>query len=225
MISNEKNNTLFLPEVLSAKKTAISVAVLVIFHLVGLWGLLLSGNAGYFQNLTPLNLLVTVTVLFLNHTGFNKAFFWFVGITFLAGFLAEVIGIHTGVLFGNYVYGEALGFKVWEVPVLIGVNWVMLVYCGGILARKWLSSPVLAAFLGALLMVGLDYLIEPVAIQYDFWSWQNNHIPVWNFVCWFGLALVLQLNFQLGQVSKTNPVAPAVFVIQALFFFALNMFL
>ncbi len=225
MISNEKNNTLPLPRLFTAKKVPFSIAVLVIFHLVGFWGLVFSGDEKYYQNLTPLNLLLTNFLLFFNHKTFGRAFFLFAGITFLAGFFAEVIGVHTGLLFGNYAYGEALGFKLWQVPVLIGLNWVMLVYCTGSVARKWLKSPVLAAFAGALLMVGIDFLIEPVAVKYDFWSWQNSHIPAWNYVCWFGLAIALQLYFQFSGVDKNNRLAAAVIVTQIAFFFALNLFL
>src|SRR5688572_616881 len=171
MISSEKSNTLSLPRLFTSKKVAFSVAVLVIFHLVGFWGLIFSGNPTYYQNLTPLNLLLTNFLLFANHKHFNKAFFGFVALTFLTGFFAEVIGVHTGLLFGNYAYGEALGFQLWNVPVLIGLNWVLLVYTTGIFARNLFKNAALAAFTGALLMVGLDFFIEPVAMNYDFWSW------------------------------------------------------
>ena len=225
MISNEKNKLLFLPRLFTAQKVAFSVAVLVIFHLVGFWGLALSGNQVYFQQLTPLNLLLTVFLLFLNCRAYDKALLLFAFFTFAVSFLAEVIGVHTGLLFGNYQYGAALGFKLWQVPLLIGVNWVMLVYCSGIAARNLLKNPFSAALLGALLMVLLDFLIEPVAIIYDFWTWQTAEIPLWNYVCWLVLALVLQVYFQFSGVLKNNALAWPVLVIQAVFFFALNLFL
>lgn len=225
MISNEKNKQLTFPRLFTANKVAISVAVLVIFHLVGFWGLALSGEPTYFQNLTPLNLLLTIFLLFLNCRIYDKALLLFAALTFTTGFLAEVVGVHTGLLFGNYAYGAALGVKLWEVPLLIGMNWVMLVYCSGIAARRLLKNPVPAAFLGALLMVLLDFLIEPVAVKYDFWSWQTAEIPLWNYVCWLGLALLLQLYFQLGPVVKSNALALPVLAVQAVFFFALNLLL
>src|SRR5690242_19268864 len=119
MISNENTKALPHPRLFPAKKVAFSVAVLLIFHFVGIWGLVYSGNAAYYQQLTPLNLLLTNLLLFINHKHFNRAFFLFAGITFTVSFLAEVIGIHTGLLFGDYAYGKALGFKLWEVPLLI----------------------------------------------------------------------------------------------------------
>ncbi|MFC5270782.1 carotenoid biosynthesis protein [Adhaeribacter terreus] len=223
MITAETLKTVSSSRLFTDKKLAFSAAVLVIFHAVGFWGLVFSGTPETYQNLTPLNLLLTNFLLFLHHKNFNAAFFLFALITFAAGFLAEVLGVHTGLLFGNYVYGEALGFKLWEVPLLIGLNWVMLVYCIGITVRNWTEKPWLAAIISALLMVLLDYFIEPVAVRFDFWSWQNNEIPLQNYAGWLLLALILQLYFQRSNVPKTNAVAPLVFLLQAVFFIALNI--
>ena len=77
MISNEKSNTLLLPQIFASKKLLISVAVLIIFHLVGFWGMVFSPDPTYFQNLTPLNLLLTAFLLFINDRNFNAAFFNF----------------------------------------------------------------------------------------------------------------------------------------------------
>lgn len=225
MISNENTKTLPSPRLFISKKVAFSAAVLLIFHLVGIWGLVFSGNPTYYQQLTPMNLLLTNLLLFINHKQFNRPFFLFAGTTFLVSFLAEVIGVHTGLLFGEYAYGGALGFKLWNVPLLIGLNWVMLVYCAGAVARKWFKNYLAAALTGATLMTLLDYLIEPVAMQYDFWTWQNHHIPAFNFVCWFGLALLLQLLFQKLEIDRTNPLAPLVLLTQTAFFLVLNLFL
>lgn len=225
MISNENTKAPTLSRLFISKKLAFSVAVLLIFHLVGIWGLVFSGNAAYYQQLTPLNLLLTNILLFINHQAFNRNFLFFAGLTFLVGFLAEVVGVHTGWLFGEYAYGQALGLKLWNVPLLIGLNWVMLVYCTGAVARKWFKNFLGAAFTGATLMTLLDFLIEPVAMRYDFWTWQSNQIPVYNYACWFGLAFLLQLVFQKLQNNSINPMAPVVLVTQTVFFLVLNLYL
>jgi putative membrane protein len=81
------------------------------------------------------------------------------------------------------------------------------------------------ALFAAILMVGLDYFIEPVAMKYDFWHWQNNVVPIQNFVAWFVLAFGLQVYFQKTAVYKNNPLAAWVFGVQAAFFIALNYFI
>ncbi|MBK0404231.1 carotenoid biosynthesis protein [Adhaeribacter sp. BT258] len=223
MITAETLKTVSTSRLFTDKKLAFSAAILVIFHAVGFLGLVFSGQSETYQNLTPLHLLLTNALLFLNHKNFNAAFFLFAWVTFLAGFLAEVLGVHTGLLFGNYVYGQALGFKLWNVPLLIGLNWVMLVYCIGITVRNWTKKPWLATILAAGIMVLLDHFIEPVAMRFDFWSWQNHQIPLQNYAGWLLLSLILQFYFQRSNVTKTNPLAPLVFGLQALFFIALNI--
>lgn len=224
MITAKPNQNQTFPVLFTNKKLLFSAAVLVIFHAVGLWGLLLSGDAVYYQNLTPMNLLLTAFLLFLNHKNFDVSFWLFAALTFAAGFLAEVAGVHTGLLFGNYQYGEALGFKLWNVPLLIGLNWIILVYSIGSVMRQWLPKPLAAALVATVLMVALDFFIEPVAMRFDFWSWQNNQIPAHNFAGWFGLALLLQLYFQYARVNKENPSAAWVLIVQATFFIVLNLF-
>ncbi|WP_187263481.1 carotenoid biosynthesis protein [Pontibacter beigongshangensis] len=218
---------------LSASKTAVqllkkyklplAVAVLVIFHAVGFWGLGLSGRSTYFQSLTPLNLLLTNTLLFSFHRGWSSWFLLFAGVVFAVGFLAEVFGVHTGLLFGHYSYGSTLGTKLWEVPLLIGLNWLMLVYATGTMANRLPVHWLLKVVAGAALLVLLDIFIEPVAITYDFWSWHQGVIPLSNFIGWFGLSLLLQIWFQRVPFCKQNRLAAYVYIVQLLFFVALNL--
>ncbi len=69
-------------------------------------------------------------------------------------------------------------------------------------------------------MVALDFFIEPVAITYDWWSWKENTIPLQNYIGWFASALVLLTLFHLLPFDKRNKIAPAIYIIQLLFFVA-----
>jgi hypothetical protein len=200
-----------------------ALAILIIFHGVGFWGLLFSNRPNYFQELTPLNLILTNLLLFSVHRNWNITFTIFAITVMLVGFFAEVVGVHTGLLFGNYSYGAALGLKVWDVPLLIGLNWLMLVYSTGTIVHKLAIGVWLKAIVGAGLMVLLDFFLEPVAMQFDFWSWQGNYIPLSNFIGWFSLALLLQLFFHLSNVYKLNILAPYVYAVQLLFFISLYL--
>ncbi|NEM96426.1 carotenoid biosynthesis protein [Pontibacter burrus] len=202
-----------------------ALLVIVIFHAVGFWGLQFSGRPTYFQELTPLNLLLTNVLLFSLHRHWNWPFIAFAVTTVVVGFLAEVLGIHTGLLFGNYNYGAALGLKLWDVPLLIGLNWLLLVYTTGTIVNRLSQNLLIKAAAGAGLMVLYDFFMEPVAMQYDFWSWQNDQIPLSNYLGWLGLAFVLQLFFHRTDTWKQNPLAPWVYVVQLLFFIGLYLFL
>ena len=210
----------------ASRRSVVSAAlVLAIFYLVGFVGLGFSSHRPLFQALVPFNLLLTNAVLFSFHRGFTKPFGVFAAVVAGSGFLAEVLGVHTGVLFGSYQYGSTLGLKLWKVPLLIGLNWLMLVYTTGHLSDLFRLPWPLKALLATGLMVGLDYFLEPVAVQLGFWSWQGGQIPLSNFIGWFGVALLMQLYYQQADFPKVNPLAPLVFGLQLLFFAGLYLVL
>ena len=78
-------------------------------------------------------------------------------------FFAEFIGVKTGLLFGDYEYGYVLGLKLFKVPLLIGFLWLTLSLGAKSIAQRFTSLPSQIAYiLAALLMVFVDFLIEPV---------------------------------------------------------------
>ena len=205
-------------------KPVISIFFIVLFHIVGLTGFLIPALNPIFIKMVPFHLLLMLGLLLYAHPKFNMHFWLFVLITFLAGFIIEVLGVHTGYIFGSYQYGRTLGFKIAEVPVLIGVNWVLLIYCTGITIEKLnLKSHILKSIIGAFLLVLLDFLIEPVAIKFDYWSWTGANIPVQNYVAWFTFSFIMLLFFNSRQFQKQNTAALALLISQFVFFAALNM--
>lgn len=199
--------------------------ILLLFHVTGLLGLTLSQDPSFFLQFVPLNLLLTLGLLLAFQPRRTPAFWGFCVVTMLVGFFVEVVGVRTGLLFGHYEYGATLGVKWLEVPLMIGVNWLMLTYSAGILARYLPIPDFLRAIVGALLLVGLDVCLEPVAVRYDFWSWQYDVIPLLNFKGWFLVSLILQVYFNRVDFVKRNPLVPFVYLLQLLFFFVLGMLL
>jgi len=207
-----------LPKTLAGR----SIAVLVIVHAVGIAGML-SPWAAWFRMLTPVNLLLSLCLVLINHRPWTRGQITALALAFLVGLAVEMVGVATGVIFGEYSYGRTLGFKLFEVPLVIGVNWAMLVFCTGALVARLETALLLKAALSAAVMTGLDALIEPVAIQLDFWSWAGHEIPLQNYLAWFVVAFVLLLVFHHQFNKVRNPVAVALLVIQAVFFGALNV--
>lgn len=207
------------------KKLALAVLILIIFHAVGFYGLVFSQNPAWFRALTPFNLLLTSLLLFAFHKTWTFSFLIFAFIVMLVGFCSEIIGVHTGLLYGNYYYGQSLGVKLWEIPLVIGLNWLLLVYVTGLLVQPLTQPWPVKALLAAALMVLLDSFIEPVAALLDYWTWDAYRIPASNYWGWLGVAFILQSYFQKAHFQKHNPLAPAVFGIQLLFFVWLNLFL
>ncbi len=176
-----------------------------------------------FLSLTPLNLLLCLGLLLAFHQGFTRQFGRFAAACLLTGYWIEVAGVHTGVIFGSYYYGEVLGIKLLQVPLLIGVNWLILVYCTSEVTRRFINKPLAGAAVAAALMVLLDVLIEPVAIYFGMWLWETPHVPLQNYLAWYVISFVLCYLFFLPGFGKRNPLAPVIYVAQFLFFAAHNL--
>ena len=196
----------------------LAIIVLVIVHQVGLIGMHLDSTRELFISLVPYNLMFSALVLALFHRPWTINFGIVAFVVFWAGYLVELVGIKTGIIFGVYQYDTALGFKVAGVPPLIGLNWLLLVYSTGIIARNAFQKLWVRILFAAGLMVVLDLLIEPMAVRFDFWSWQDNVIPVQNFIAWFLTAALMQLGFQTMDERPVNPVAYPFYLIQVGFF-------
>lgn len=198
------------------------IAILVIFYTVGVTGLLLQAHRDAFLGLSSMNLLLSFFVLLLARKTKKPLFTLFLFLCFLTGMAVEWIGIHTGWLFGDYAYGANLGTKFDGVPLIIGINWGILSVVTCTVAAYFNWKPIFKALFSALLMMALDILIEPVAIDSDYWQWHSTNIPVFNYVCWYLIALPLHFVYFRWKLDEQNKVSIALFVIMVLFFVVLN---
>lgn len=203
-------------------RLTIAKIIVVALHLVGIIGLSLPEYRWLFLLLTPFQLLSSMILILVFHRGWNDAFPIFAAAAFWIGFGSELIGIHTGYLYGDYVYGASLGPKLWDVPLVIGVNWFILVYLTGAVFHKSIPNDYYAAFLGAVSMTALDYIMEPVAVALDFWSWKFEIIPVENYLGWFIVAFLIHLIYRKVKFEKENSLAAFLLVALILFFGILN---
>lgn len=202
-------------------KTNISIAILIILYAVGIVGIKF-GVFGDILSLTPLNLVVSLALLLWNHEKWDRNFIIAIAVCAAAGFFVEVVGVQTGLIFGEYTYGKTLGWKWLDVPLVMAVNWLVLIYCAAaVVGRRGEWDVMLKAFAGAVIMVTMDFLIEPVAITYDFWSWKNDFIPTQNYLAWGVISFVLLAIFHKLVPPINNKVAIALFFLQIVFFVVL----
>lgn len=206
-------------------KSSLFKVIITVLYVVGIIGMAIPSVRPYFQLLTPFHLLTGLAVMFLFHTDWNKAFVVFVFFAFIIGYGSEVMGVHTGFPFGNYSYGPVLGIKLFEVPLMIGVNWLILVYLTGHLFHQRVKNDLLASLLGALVMVGVDFLIEPVAVALDFWTWEGNIIPLSNYLGWLGTAFIIQMIYRKMKFQKNNKLSLHLLINMVAFFAILNLIL
>lgn len=207
------------------KKPSSSLAgkFFVIYYLVGFVGLSIPASRELFITLMPFSLLLSMGLLLWYHRLWRPLHVVVIAAIALAGYLVEVAGVLTGEIFGEYSYGRALGFKLFDTPLMIGINWIMLVYCFHTLLENKSWPWWLKITAGAALMVVYDYIMEPVAISLDMWSWGGGDIPIQNYVAWFVISLVFLLTMQLAGVKTGNRLAPWLIAAQTGFFLMLNL--
>lgn len=184
--------------------TRINISILTIFHIIGI-SLFIWWPAAI--GLSATNLLLCAVILFIAEDNKPKALLSYI-LIFLAGFIIEWVGTSTGILFGDYAYGANLGPKVFNVPLIIGVNWVCMVVASSSVALKIYPfkdsrSAILSAIMAGSLATGMDAIIEPVAIKSDYWSWSSNVIPAWNYICWFIFTALLSYIYIRLQEKST----------------------
>ncbi len=204
------------------KSPAFSIFIILLFHISGRIGLQ-SSSREWFLALTPLNLLISFIVL-IRHEDYTSIRFILVTFSILfLGFFVEVIGVNTGLLFGQYSYGPVLGFKFSNTPLMIGFNWFIMVFCIGVVLNKLKITILFKSIIGASIMTVCDYIIEPVAIAYNFWSWAETKVPIQNYIAWYLFSFLFLLIFYYSKIEKTSKVAPWLLVIQIIFFLSLNL--
>ncbi|HKM93343.1 MAG TPA: carotenoid biosynthesis protein [Prolixibacteraceae bacterium] len=198
---------------------------LIIFYVVGTMGFLIPQTRDLFEKLIPLSLAINIFMLLLFHPKFDRRHITFFSAIIILTIAIEAIGVKTGLLFGDYQYEKSLSVKVFETPILIGFNWLMLSYGAVYLIR---TKPVLRKFipiLTGIIMTGFDYVMEPVAMKTGMWDWAAGIVPLQNYVLWFVIATIIGAAYELFNINTNNRVAGIVFVLQLIFFAILNIFL
>ncbi len=206
------------------KRVFITKLFLVIYFTVGAFGLIWPVTANIFRQLIPLTLLASLAVLLAFHQKWERTHVWVFGLIALLGYMVEVAGVLTGLVFGEYQYHNTLGVKILGTPPIIGINWLFLIYAVyGIFEHQQLPSW-LKVVGGALLMVAFDIILEPAAIALNMWSWGGSEIPIQNYVAWFVISVVFLTIMQVAKIRTNNPISKHMFMVQLVFFMFLNIY-
>jgi putative membrane protein len=213
---------------METKKNLISskeIVFLYIIFIVGILGHLLPQIKDYMIALTPITLLITGTVvLFYSYKTSNGKFLIWTILTYIITFALEVIGVKSGLVFGEYSYGSSLGFKVFEVPLIIGFNWVFVILGSISISLIITDKKVLIVLLSALISLIFDFVLEPVAIKLNYWQWNEGVIPIQNFVAWFVIAFLAASIFMTMQINVKSKASIHYLLIQYVFFLILLFF-
>lgn len=133
------------------------------------------------------------------------------------GLVAEVVGVRTGVPFGDYAYAGTLGPEVAGVPALVPLAWVMMTWpalqVGRLLGRGRTTTALVAAWA----LAAWDVFLDPQMVDAGHWTWAAPHpalpgvegIPLTNFAGWLVVSLVLVTALD-ALVARPTPAGPPV---------------
>ena len=211
---------------MKANKKNISIFIIWLVHISGLLGMVFY-DLDFFAGYTSINLFLMSIILFANIKLNNKNQIFSLLLIFLIGMFSEFIGVNYGLIFGEYIYGNNLGFKLFGVPFLIGLNWVILtVICANIASILIKNNSIIQMiFLGTILMLLMDFVMEPIAPKLDLWKFKNLVVPTSNYIGWLIISILTQtiynIQFKEKEVKLSFNLYTAIFI----FFVSLNLIL
>ena len=200
-----------------------SIFIVWLLNVSGFFGIL-SDQKEFFLSSTPYVLTMTLFLLIVNNT-IDKKFLLRLFFIFLLGLTVEIVGVNFSIFFGEYKYGENLGVKIFDVPIVIGFNWVLLIILTGNFANRIFPKSIIGKVLsGSTMMILLDLLIEISAPKLDYWEFAINPVPFSNYFWWFVFSILFHLIYQSNN-NKECVVSTNILVIHFLFFGLLALFL
>ncbi|KAF0148925.1 MAG: hypothetical protein FD143_2819 [Ignavibacteria bacterium] len=202
-----------------------SIWFLVIIYSVGVAGHLYKKTLPLMLALTPFTLLlVAVFIIFFAVKNNKSVAAWFL-ISYTLTFFIEVAGVKTKLIFGNYTYGNVLGVQLFGVPLIIGINWVIVTLGSISVAERFINNKLVVVIIAGAVSTLFDFLLEPVAVKLGYWNWFNNTIPMQNYLAWFLIACVIASLFLVMKLKVNKSLAEKYLYIQSGFFIILNYFL
>ena len=203
--------------------TKIFLFIIWLNQLFGVFGILVI-DFDLFLSLSPISLIFTFLIVVCSNIEVSYKSFATIIIIFFLSIISEIIGVNYGILFGSYYYGDNLGYSIYGVPLVIGLNWVVLTVSSGNIAIYFFENKYLSIFIGSLLMLILDVIMEQVSGNIDFWYF-NDESLIFNYITWFLLGACNQYFYQSLNYTKNLVISVNVYLSFIVFFLILFVYL
>lgn len=120
----------------------------------------------------------------------------------------ETTGLLTGLPYGEFIYGEALGPKAFGlVPYLLPVSYLPLVL--GAVGAGWGSGTASRVIKVALILTAIDGVLDPGAVRLGFWEYAGGGlyygVPISNYLGWLISGALVAIVFFLTARPTTPP--------------------
>ena len=196
-----------------------------LINISGFFGVL-SDQKDFFLSTSPFAILISFILLLLNYNTRQKGFTTALISIITIGFLVEFLGVNYDLFFGSYEYGNNLGYKIGGVPIIMSINWLVLIFLTGSFTEKIIPNSLpLKVIFASLLMVFIDIFLEICAPKLDYWKFNEEIVPMSNYNSWFIIsAICLYIYFRLIK-DKEYTLSTNMLVIHFAFFGLLSVFL
>ncbi len=198
---------------------------IIIFYAIGFLGFMIPITSHLFQFITPLALLLCIYLLAIFSESLNKKGIIAITLVYISALVAEIIGVNTSYIFGNYHYGSSLGLKIWGTPLMIGINWVFLVYTTSSVLDDHFSATWPTILLAPAIMVGYDLVLERAASHMDMWYWEQGSAPLKNYISWYLLGVLMTSVIKMSGTGTKNPLSGILLASQFIFLLLIALFL
>jgi len=198
--------------------------IITAFYFFGIVGIL-SDSKDWFIEKTAFNLSLSFLILLLYQRKYSLSLLWGFLFCYLIGFSAEYLGVNFGLIFGDYIYPDTLGAQLGGVPIIIGINWFLITFCVASIIFPFKINVVLKILIATIITVLIDFMIEPVAMELNFWNWENNVIPIQNYVGWAIISFLIYSFYAIIKLPLENKIALVLLIWQIVFFACLNLLL
>lgn len=131
---------------------------------------------------------------------------WEIAACTLFGLILEIGNTY---LAHSYSYSPNFLARVFNVPLVIGFGWAVIIYCAMLLSDqykiKWYWRP----FLDAVTVLSLDLALDAIAIRLGFWRWlipldaEWYGVPFENLIGW--ILVALSFSFLIRFIRTLNP--------------------
>jgi uncharacterized membrane protein len=129
------------------------------------------------------------------------------------GLAVEAVGVATGFPFGGYAYTDALGPRLFGVPLVVPLAWAWMAWPAWLAATRLTRGSVQRIGLAALALATWDLFLDPQMVAAGYWHWSGvgahlpgvPGVPVLNYLGWLGVSVVLMAIFSSGARGAATP--------------------
>ncbi len=176
--------------------------------------------------------LVMAVCIYAYYTKSLRNTIFFFVLSCLIALIAEYAGTHSDFPFGHrYVYHPSLQPMLFaHIPMVIPLAWFLVGFTPLVFLNRYrvckadpyyMYKIIFKAALCALYIVGLDLIIDPLAVSVKTWTWETNGVyfgvPAMNFVGWFFVGFIIHVVYILFEKDNRNAPEKASFVFDGSF--------